>query len=357
MDHLMIRSPIDDPRLARCIGALAVLVLGSAGVARAAQDPSSGPRLREAEDFVLPRASSVAGEGRGDADAAIASESARADVPGPASERRLAPVEAAYLAANPAQEASSPQDPPIPHHPALSDRWFIGLGGFFATSTTEARLDSPSGVGTTINFEDVFGMEDREWTPQALARFRMTENWRLELEYFALRRDNSTTIDTQIDWGGSTYPINTRIDSRFNVDVTRLSAGYSFFKRPDKEIGVAFGFHLTNFDVQLKNSSGGQKEGAAALAPLPVFSLYGQFALTDTWEVDGRFDVFKLEYDPYQGSVVSTGLDLIYQPWRHVGFGCGWRSLKIDLSVDRNSWQGSINADYQGPIAFMFCSF
>src|SRR6188768_2564980 len=123
MDHRMIRSPIENLRFARCIGALAVLVFGSAGVARAAQESNFAPRLRPAEEFVLPRAAAEAGD-------AIAPESTRA--PGPTSERPVSPAAAAYLAANPAPTSNAPQDPGIPHHPALMDTWFIGLGGFFA---------------------------------------------------------------------------------------------------------------------------------------------------------------------------------------------------------------------------------
>jgi hypothetical protein len=316
-------------------------------------------RVPAADEFVRPRAPTPAPADVVAADASTpgAPQPARPSAELLLSHRDLTANESGALAASQTPTDAPAQEYSVPNNPGLSDRFYIGFGGYFATSTTEAKLESPSGIGTSVNFEDTLGLSEREWTPQALARWRFSTNWRMELEYFSLHRENSTKIDGQIDWGGQTYPINTVVQSKFNIDVTRLSVGYSFFKRPDKEIGVAFGLHMTNIDAELSNSSGGQAKGAAALAPLPVFSLYGLIALTDRWSVNGRFDAFKLEYDPYQGSVFSTGLDVLYQPWRHVGFGLGYRDLTIDVSVDKNNWTGSINSGFQGPIAFVFASF
>src|SRR5262245_60065118 len=72
-----------------------------------------------------------------------------------------------------------PDDPAIPNHPALTDTFFLGLGFFSASSNTEARLDSSSGVGTTLDLEDVMGLDSNDVVPQGLARWRMSERWRL----------------------------------------------------------------------------------------------------------------------------------------------------------------------------------
>src|SRR4029079_1319675 len=103
------------------------------------------------------------------------------------------------------------------------------------------------------------------------------------------------------------------------------AVGLSFFKTPDKELRLALGFHIPDISAELKGNGGNADKGDV-LAPLPVLSLYGQFALTDTWALSGRLDAFRLEYDPYKGHVYSLGVDALWQPFRHVGFGIGWRS-------------------------------
>jgi hypothetical protein len=247
-------------------------------------------------------------------------------------------------------------DSAIPDHPALSDRFFFGLGFFAASSNTEARLDSPSGIGATVDFEDGLGLDSNDIVPQFLGRWRMSDRWRLELEHFSIDRSNTRTLDTDIVWGDETFPAGTDVTASFDIAVTRLSFGYSFFKRQDKELGVALGFHVTDIGAQLV-STGGNGDDGKLLAPLPVISLYGQCALTDVWAIAGRLDAFRLEYDAYEGHVYSIGVDALCQPWRHFGFGLGWRALEIEASAENDGWKGEVATNYQGPIVFVAVSF
>lgn len=244
----------------------------------------------------------------------------------------------------------------IPNHPALSDRFYFGVGAGKYSTSTDARLDSPAGIGTSVSFEELLGLDESAWCPQLLGRWRFSERWRLEAEFFELNRSSSTKISGDITWNGTVFPVDTHVDATFNTSVTRVSCGYSFFKTQDKELGVALGFHLTDWDVSLEGS-GGNAEGGAVLAPLPVLSGYGQFALTDRWALALRMDAFRIEYDDYAGHIYSMGLDVLYQPFRHLGFGLGYRGLDIELSMDSNDWTGEISTNYRGPVAFITTSF
>jgi hypothetical protein len=254
------------------------------------------------------------------------------------------------------RDDSAAQDPTIPNHPALTDRFFFGLGAYYATSTTEARLDSSVGIGTNVDFEDLLGLDERTWSPQGIARFRLSHRWRLELEYFQVDRSNSRLLAEDIDWGDETFPAGTEVETEFNIAVARLSAGYSFFRTQDKEVGIGLGFHITDIEAKL-SGTGGSAESGALLAPLPVISLYGQFALTDIWAVASRLDVFRISYDPYEGSISSIGLDLLCQPWNHFGFGFGWRGLEFEAKAEGSDWEGSVRTQFSGPIAFLSFSF
>lgn len=255
------------------------------------------------------------------------------------------------------QDAPKPITGEIPIHPALTDKFFFALGGYYPTSTSEARLNSPSGIGTTVGFEDVLGLDNADLVGMGMARWRMSERWRLEVEHFALNRSNSKVLNQDIIWGDQTFPSGTQVDATFDVSVTRVSAGYSFFKTPDKEVGVALGFHVTNIKAELAGSGGGSADTGKILAPLPVLSGYGAVALTDKWALQSRLDMFRLEYDPYKGHIFSIGVDLLFQPWRHLGMGIGWRGLDIGASASNNDWEGAVRTAFSGPIAFLSTSF
>jgi hypothetical protein len=244
-----------------------------------------------------------------------------------------------------------------PDHPALRDRFYFGAGVFFPQTATSAQLQSSqTGVGANVDFENALGMATDKSVPVALARWRIGERWRIEAEYFQLNRSGSQQIDRNIQWGDTVYPVNAVVNSDFDFSDLRVSAGYSFFKRPDKELGVAFGLHIAQYDVSL-SANGSATESSSVTAPLPVLSVFSQFALTEHWALAARLDRFVLKYDTFDGSVSAVGLDILYQPFRHVGFGLGTRALYIDASADDGNRRMKFRQSFQGPLLFMNVSF
>ena len=245
----------------------------------------------------------------------------------------------------------------VPIHPALHDRFYLGFGAFVPRTTTSAQLDSTKlGVGTNIDFEQALGMQTQKLVPEFSARYRLTERWRFDAEHFALNRSSSRTLDRDLQWGGQVFPVNTQVDSKFNFSDTRVSVGYAFFRTADKELGAAFGLHVAKYDTSLSAGSS-VTEGGDVLAPLPVLSVYGQFALTGEWAVGGHLDRFSMSYDHYDGNISSVGVNLLYQPFRNVGFGLGYRSLFITLTHSRPDTTVKFNQTFQGPLLSMNASF
>jgi len=246
----------------------------------------------------------------------------------------------------------------IPSHPLFSDRFMFELGGFYARSSTQASLSTAGGGGGVIvDFEDAFGLDERKLTTIGGFTWRMTERWRLEVEYFGLNRSATRTLATQVEWGDQIYAAGTTVDASYNFYDTRVSAGYSFFKRRDKELGIGLGLHVAGIKASVAATGGGTAEAADVLAPLPVLNLYGLFALTDEWAVRMRLDWLSLTYGDYAGDIRNTAIDVLYQPFRNVGFGLGMRGLILDVKIEDPGWTGRARTAYTGPAAFMTVSF
>jgi len=262
---------------------------------------------------------------------------------------------AAYTAAAAPAETGATET--IPNHPLFSDRFMFELGGFYARSSTQASLSTAGGGGGVIvDFEDAFGLDERKLTTIGGFTWRMTERWRLEVEYFGLNRSATRTLATDVDWGNG-FTAGTTVDASFNFYDTRVSAGYSFFKRRDKELGIGLGLHVAGIKASVSDTTGGSAEAADVLAPLPVLNLYGLFALTDEWAVRMRMDWLSLTYGDYTGDIRNMAVDVLYQPFRHVGFGLGMRGLILDVKIEDPSWTGRARTAYTGPAAFMTVSF
>lgn len=248
----------------------------------------------------------------------------------------------------------------IPNHAALNDKFYFGAGVFLTTTTSNLQVDSNAGVGTSLDMEQLLGLQSNKGVPVGMARWRFTDRWRVEVEYFQLNRSGTKTIDRSIQVGDTAYPVNAQMNSKFDFSDARVSVGYSFFKTPDKELGVALGAHVLSYNVSLNGTFNGAaigSETATVTAPLPVISGYGTFALTDHWAVDARLDRFSLTYDAYKGNMTSVAVDVLYQPFRHVGFGLGYRAVYIDLGFTASNWSGNAQQSFQGPVAYVTASF
>ncbi len=245
----------------------------------------------------------------------------------------------------------------VPNHPSLTDRFFVELGGFYSRSSTQASLSGAGGgAGVIIDFENALGLDERTLTPTTGLLWRMSDRWRLEIEYFDLDRDARRILEREVTWGNRTFTPETQMESQFNFYDARMSVGYSLFKRTDKELGIGLGVHAASIEAELEALQAGT-EKSDILAPLPVINFFGGFALTDAWAVKLRVDWLSLAYDDYSGDIRNTTIDMLYQPFDHIGFGFGVRNLVLDLEIDDPDWTGRVRTVFSGPTAFVNLSF
>jgi hypothetical protein len=242
-------------------------------------------------------------------------------------------------------------------NPGLQDRWTLEVGAYAPNAKTTAHFDSTTfGVGTSVNFEQDLGLDDRKVNAQILGSVRLGERWRIEAEYFGLNRSATSTISKTINWGGNTYPIGSTVDSEFDSDIYRLSGGYSFIKDAQAEFGVALGLYTTDFVISLAATGVGERR-ADTLAPLPTIGVYGSYAFTPRWMLSGRVDYFSMNSDDYDGSLVSVVAAVDYRFARNFGVGLGYRYVDYDLDVARSSFTGGVKYQFGGPMLYLIGSF
>lgn len=242
-------------------------------------------------------------------------------------------------------------------NPGLQDGFTLEVGAYAPEVKTNARLDSATlGRGTSISFEDDLGLDDRKIQASVLGRLRLGDRWRVEGEYFALNRSGTRAINRTINFGGNVYPIGIVVNSEFDSDIYRLSAGYSFIKNTQAELGVALGLHVTDFTMSLEGANVSKRTGDA-LAPLPTIGIYGSYALTPRWLLSGRADFFSFSYNDYDGSLVNFVAGVDYRFTRNFGIGLGYRYVDYDLDVTKSSLSGNIQYEFTGPVLYLVGSF
>jgi hypothetical protein len=263
-----------------------------------------------------------------------------------------------YAADNPAETASTAVavEPP-PHHALLDQPLRINLGAFYASVSNLASLGGPGGgAGVAVDFGKALDLPSYNIVGEASMRWRFTQRWRLDVDYFNINRHGTRTLTESIDWNGTTIPIGSEVEAESKFSDLRTAVGYSFFQRADKEVGLGLGLHVAQSKTSITTTNTGASS-ANVTAPLPVLVFYSNFALTNTWAMSMRLDWLSLAYGDYSGQIRGVALDFLYQPYQHVGFGFGWHSLLLNLDVAKTDWSGTMKSTFQGPAAFVSLSY
>jgi len=246
----------------------------------------------------------------------------------------------------------------------LTDPFYLALGTYIVETDTDVRLDGESGQGTDVDWEKTFGSGD-------VTRFRFDGQWRfadrhkVRFMWFDSSRDSSSTLEEEIDWGDATFPVSARVKAEFSFAVYELAYEYAFLRSENYEVSGSFGLHYTELDLELSakaESSGGTldadiRESGSVGAPLPVIGLRGLWALPYNLWIDAQAQYFALSIDEYDGSLTDLRLMVNWQPKTWLGIGIGYNQFTVDVDVEKNRFDGSLDWTYEGPMIFYSASF
>jgi hypothetical protein len=246
----------------------------------------------------------------------------------------------------------------------LTDPFHLAVGTFIISSEPTVQLNGETLRGDRVDFDKVLGGGDA-------TRVRLDGDWRfgdsqrhkVRAIAFAMSRNRKKTIEEEIEWGGDTYPINANLEAEFKFSVVELAYEYAFLRRDTYEIGASIGLHYTSLEASLtaKNTSTGQtldiSNEASVDAPLPVIGLRGLWKLPADLYVDAQAQFFALSIDEYDGSLQDYRLMLTWQPKPWLGVGIGYNSFKVDVDVEKDRFDGSLDWTYNGPMIYYSASF
>jgi hypothetical protein len=248
----------------------------------------------------------------------------------------------------------------------LTDSFQVALGTFIITSEPTVQLKGDTSSGDKVDFDEALGGGDSQ-------RIRLDSHWRfgdsgrhkVKAIAFDMSRDNSTTFDRDIEWGGDIYPVGAKVDAEFSFTVIELAYEYSFLRRDNYELDASIGLHYTDLESSLSakaETSGGTLTGdisnsASVAAPLPVVGLRGIWDLSHNFWLDATAQFFALSIDEYDGNLQDYRVLVTWQPKKWLGIGLGYNYFSVDVDVDASDFNGSLDWTYSGPMIFYSASF
>ena len=265
-----------------------------------------------------------------------------------------------FLAGAPGAKAESgnPGDADEFHH------FGISLGAFVLNRDSQTRLDGQTpGSGTDIDLEGDLGLEKNDTVFRVDGFYRFNEKHQLVFSVFDLSRNGSKVLDRTIDFLGEEFVINTRIDANFDMNIYKIAYTYSVIQNDSGYLGLSAGFYIADIATGISATplDGGPIEGAAAsesvTAPLPVFGLRGQYNFSEKWMFRGSAELFVYEYDAYSGSLYDFYAGIDYQLFKNMAVGIGYNSVRFDLGVSEERFNGNLEWNYDGGLIFFKFEF
>lgn len=238
------------------------------------------------------------------------------------------------------------------------NRFGISLGVFVTDRESESRLKGSLGTpGTIIDLESDLGLDRSDAVFRVDGYFRFNEKHRLDLSVFDLSRSKTRVIDEEIEWGDTIYPVNATINSAFDLAIYKIAYTWSFMRRDKGYLGLTAGLYVAGFQASLREAQLGSVESDSVTAPLPVFGLRGEYALSDKFTFRGSAEVFALEYEEYDGSLYDIYAGVDYQLFEHTAIGLGLNSVQLDIGITRNNFKGNFDWRYDGGLFFLKFDF
>lgn len=248
-------------------------------------------------------------------------------------------------------------------HPAQNSVLQLGAGAFLGNTDYRARFDSDGDGSSEIDLDDL-GLDTDKTTPFGFLRWRFTDRWRFEANYFSTDNDGSNQITEDIEWGDLEFELGAKVKVSNDTKLARAAVGYSFLKNDQAELGVGVGLHYLDWKTELSGKATingttviSASETASVDGFAPNLAFFGNYAFNEQWLLTGRFDWISAEINNFSGSLKRFGAAIMYQPFKHVGFGLGYDYLDVDIDYKKNDKKTSINGDVYGPQLFVTLNF
>ena len=250
---------------------------------------------------------------------------------------------------------------------AFDETYKLNVGGLVTNFETSLRINSrDESIDEEINLEDRLGFDSQVRLGFIRGFWRMAERHRLSLLYTPVRRTSELTSQNDVEIGGNTIKAGAYIGTSVRTHLFDFEYVYSFYKRPQTELGVTLGLYWMNSVVELNAAGEVIFEGETTpefrtdyqadqrlIAPLPLIGLIGAYEFNDKWRVKAAARFFDVTISDIEGYIFSASLSTEYYFTRHIGLGASLASF--DLSVKHNGvvFINTLAYEYAGLQAYM----
>ncbi len=231
------------------------------------------------------------------------------------------------------------------------------LGVFITSRDTQTDFESTLGGDNNVDMEDDLGLDSSDSVFRFEGFYRFATQHRIDISYFDLSRQNSRVIDKQFAWKDTVFDIDTEVFSDFDLKIYKAAYTYEFLKRERGSLGVTGGLYVADLGISISSLNTGGGEVGDVTAPLPVFGVRGEYALSERWTLRGSAELFAFEIENLGGTIYDLYAGIDYHLGKNVAIGLAINTVGMDLDRSRRSLEASLDWRYDGALAYLRFNF
>lgn len=247
--------------------------------------------------------------------------------------------------------------------------FIVGFGGYFPYVDSEFELTPAGGPGVPIDLEEDGGLDQYSASAWVGFSWRFLPRHSFHAEWFQLNRGGGQEISASLSSGGSTYFAGAQLDTFFDLNIGRLSYGYSMIRDDNDDLQFMAGLHIATVKAGLTgtglisvdgqpvfNQSHTESSSAISL-PLPHLGLSYTRKLSARWSANATFLAFVLDIDDLSGHLIELDGTVVYQATDHVGIGGGLKYYNVNVTKRDPKGDAEFNMQFLGPTLFLTATF
>lgn len=255
----------------------------------------------------------------------------------------------------------------LPVQADFDETYRLDIGGSVVDFDSKIRINSrDDSIDKDIDLEDGLGFDSQLRLGFVKGTWRMANRHRLSLLYAPIKRTTEKTTSNDIEIGGDIIRAGAFVGSSAKTHVFDIEYLYSFYKRPNLELGVSAGIYWMNTLTEVTASGQVILEGSdqeefrtdfqasqRLIAPLPLFGLSASYAITPQWLAHAYARYFDITISDIEGRIVSFNIKTEYYFTSHFALGAALVSFDLDVKHNGVVFFNTLEYDYSGLQAYL----
>ena len=246
----------------------------------------------------------------------------------------------------------------------------LAVGGFFPWIDSDISLGpSSGGSGQTIDMEKTLGLNDNTASWWVNFDWRFLPRHQLQVEWFQLNRSGSRTADRDFSYGDLDVFVGASTNSKANLDIGRLTYGYSIIRDKKLDLALLIGTHIVTAKGTISASgsiavggvpaTGGSYTASSSTYtfPLPHVGASLTWKVAPRWTTQFTALAFYMKVGDYDGSLVQLDATAGYQVTKNFGLGAGLTYFNLRLNGTTNRVEAEYDFQFYGPAVFGYTTF